>query len=59
MNKGQGKGARKSVPGRGDDTSQSLGHEREHGGFEEMRAVRFGQKTETQPGKYGKAEAGW
>lgn len=48
MSKGRRQGARKSVLGRRHCTSQSFGHEQERGEFEEMRAVRFGQKTGNQ-----------
>lgn len=42
---GTEEGAKKSVPGRGCWTSQSLGHDRELVGLEEMRAAQFGQRT--------------
>lgn len=39
-------------------TSRSWGHEGGCGGFEEMRAGRFGHRTENKP-SLGKAKAGW
>lgn len=59
MSKGQRKGGRKNVLGRGHCRNESLAHEREHSGFEEIEAVSSVWPEEREAGKCGRAKAGW